>query len=212
MPRHYDNSIYTTALPMQNKKDEPARAKALLNMLQCEAKNKEWDSINRVTRPPWGGNPLSIQVQTPSGPMTYDTEETVFHHATAHLSIRFCLAYSAPCYSSQLLEDIGHLSNTWCSKDILDGTYAYPPNTDQWTVKILQEAHYTYKLLSNDRIDGNVSIQNLQSYWQGANKRISSSFSRLHFGHYKAASTDKHLSALHAAKLTACPRHGTPLG
>jgi hypothetical protein len=34
--------------------DEPARAKALLNMLQCEAKSKEWGSINRVTRPPSG--------------------------------------------------------------------------------------------------------------------------------------------------------------
>jgi hypothetical protein len=144
--------------------------------------------------------------------MIYDTEETVFHHATAHLSIRFCLTYSAPCYSSQLLEDIGHLGNTQCSKDILDGTYAYPSDTDQWTVRILQEAHYTYKLLCDNRIDGNVSIHNFQSYWQDANKRISSSFIRLHFGHYKAASSDKHLSALHAAKLTACARHGTPLG
>jgi hypothetical protein len=70
--------------------------------------------------------------------MTYDTKETIFHHATAHLSIRFRLAYSAPCYSSQLLEDIGHLGNTWRSKEILDGIYAYLPNTDQWTVKILQ--------------------------------------------------------------------------
>ncbi len=144
--------------------------------------------------------------------MTYDTEETVFHYATAHLSIRFCLAYSAPCYSSQLLEDTGDLGDTRCSKDMPNGTYAYLPNTDQWTVKILQEAHYTYKLISNDRIDGNVSVHDFQSYWQGANKRISSSFSCLHFGHYKAASSDKHLSTLHAAKLTACARHGTPLG
>ncbi len=96
--------------------------------------------------------------------MTYDMEETVFHHATAHLSIRFRLAYFTPCYSSQLLEDIGHLGNTQCSKDICNGTYAYPPDTDQWTVSILKEAHYTYKLLSNDRIDGNVSAHNFQSY------------------------------------------------
>jgi hypothetical protein len=192
--------------------NEPAHAKALLNMLQHEAKSKEWGSINRVMHPPQGGNPLLIQVQTPSGPMTYDTEENIFHHENAHLSIRFHLAYSAPCYSSQLLKDIGHLSNTQCSKDILNGTYAYPPDTDQWTVKILQEAHYTYKLFCNHRIDGNVSVHNFQSYWQGANKRISSSFSCLHFGHYKAASSNKHLSALHAAKLTACTRHRTPLG
>jgi hypothetical protein len=40
--------------------NEPAHAKALLNMLQREAKSKEWGSINRVTRPPRGCNLLSI--------------------------------------------------------------------------------------------------------------------------------------------------------
>ena len=42
-------------------------------------------------------------------------------------------------------------------------------------------------------------------------KRISSSYSGLHFGHYKAASFDKDLSALHAAKLSECARQGLPL-
>ena len=38
------------------------------------------------------------------------------------------------------------------------------------------------------------------------------SYSGLHFGHYKAASFDKNLSVLHAAKLLECAKRGLPLG
>jgi hypothetical protein len=105
-----------------------------------------------------------------------------------HLSLQFRLTYSTPCYLSQILEDIGHLGNTQCAQEIFKGSYAYPPDTDQWTMKILQEAHHTYNLLGNDSIDTTVSVYNLQDYWQGTNEAISSLFSCLHFGGYKATS------------------------
>jgi hypothetical protein len=54
-------------------------------------------------------------------------------------------------------------------------------------------------------------VSDFQGYWQQADKTISSSFSRLHFGHYKAENFSKDLSALHAAKLTACGKKGIPL-
>jgi hypothetical protein len=117
----------------------------------------------------------------------------------------------APIYSTQILDDIGHLGKYQSTQDIVDGTYAYPSNTDQWTMKILQEAHILYQLLSNESIDITVSVYDFQDYWQGANEAISSLYSRLHFGHYKAASFDKNLSALHAAKLSACTKKGIPL-
>jgi len=55
-----------------------------------------------------------------------------------------------------------------------------------------------------------VTVEEYQYYWQRANERISSSFSGLHFGHYKAASFHPRLSALHAAKLSACAKTGVP--
>jgi hypothetical protein len=130
----------------------------------------------------------------------------VFHHAMEHLSIHFCIAYSAPCYSNQLLDKIGHFGNTQRAQNILDGTYTFLPDTNVWTMKILREAHYTYKLLSKESINTMVSVVDFQNYWQSANEKISSSFSCLHFGHYKAASFDRNLSALHAAKPSACAR------
>ncbi len=54
-----------------------------------------------------------------------------------------------------------------------------------------------------------VSTTDFQSFWRHANEDIQSSESGCHFGHYKAASHNRYLSAMHAAKLTATT--GDPL-
>ncbi len=94
---------------------------------------------------------------------------------------------------------------------MLEGTYAFPSDTDRWTRMILEEAHHTYTILAQGKIKTTISVHDYQDYWQSAHKKTSSSFSHLHFGHYKAASYSTTLSSLHAAKLTACGRMGAPL-
>jgi hypothetical protein len=64
---------------------------------------------------------------------------------------------------------------------------------------------------STGKIKITISMHDYQDYWQSANKKTSSSFSPLHFGHYKATSYSTTLSSLHAAKLAACGRMGIPL-
>jgi hypothetical protein len=76
---------------------------------------------------------------------------------------------------------------------------------------ILEEAHHTYTILANEKIATTITVRDFQTYWQKVNEKTSSSFSRLHFGHYKAASHSSLLSSLNAAKLTACARMGVPL-
>jgi hypothetical protein len=57
-----------------------------------------------------------------------------------------------------------------------------------------------------------VSTTDFQSYWRHINEDIQSFKSGCHFGHYKAASFDLYLSAMHAAKLTlAASTTGVPL-
>jgi hypothetical protein len=78
-------------------------ARAILQMMKREHRSRVWRGINYSTQLPCGGYPLAFQVTTPTGVKLHDTEATVFEHATKHLSTQFRLAYSAPCYSSQLL-------------------------------------------------------------------------------------------------------------
>ncbi len=56
-----------------------------------------------------------------------------------------------------------------------------------------------------------MSIEDYQEYWQRSDEAISSLYSRGYRGHYKAANYSRDLSALQAAKLSACTKKGIPL-
>jgi hypothetical protein len=116
----------------------------ILEILTWEQEWKKWQWINNTTWSPQGGNPLSVRVQ--SGPITetYDTEDEVVGHTSNHLSKCFHLAYFAPCYCRKLFDDLGFTGDTECAQQILEGTYDFPLDTNIWTKKILQEAHYTF--------------------------------------------------------------------
>jgi hypothetical protein len=182
----------------------------ILEILTWEQEPKKWRRINNTTRPPQGGNPLMVCVQ--SGPVieTYDTEDEVVRHTSNHLSKCFHIAYSASCYCRKLFDDLGFTGDTECAQQILEGTYDFPP-TDIWTKKILQEAHYTFSHMSGAEIMIIVTMEDFQNFWRRVDERTSSSFSRVTFSHYKAAASNPMLSAMHTTYLTACACRGLPL-
>ncbi len=96
-------------------------------------------------------------------------------------------------------------------QQILEGTYEYPPDTDIWTKKILQEALFTFSRMSGAEVATMIMTKDFQDYWQCVDERTSSLFSGVTFLHYKAASFHAMLSAMHAAYLTACAQKGIPL-
>jgi hypothetical protein len=132
-------------------------------------------------------------------------------HTLDHLSECFHLAYSALCYQEQLFNDLGFMGDTECSKQILEGMYDYPPNTDIWTKKILQEAHYTFPRMSGAMIATTIFTADFQQYWIKVDKWTSTSFSGVTFLHYKAAASHSMLLAMHAAYLSVCAWKGIPL-
>ena len=135
-------------------------------------------------------------------------EQEVFDHTADHLSKRFRLAYSAPCYKGQLFDDLGFMGDTACSQQILDGTYKHPPDTDIWAKKILQEAHHTFLQMSGIEISTSVTTEDFQYYWQRVDEQTLSSFSGATFSDYKAAAFHRMLLAMHAAYLSACAKKG----
>ena len=132
-------------------------------------------------------------------------------HTSDHLCGRFRLAYSTPCYHGQLFDDLGFMGDTECLQQILEGTYEYPPDTDIWTKKILQEAQHTFTRMSGKEIATTISTADFQQYWRRVDERTLSSFSSVTFSNYKMVASHSMLSAMHAAYLTACARCGIPL-
>ena len=103
------------------------------------------------------------------------------------------------------------MGDTKCLQRILEGTYDYPPNTDVWTKKILQEAQHTFTRMSGKEIATTISTADFQQYWRRVDERTSSSFSGITFSDYNAVASHTMLSAMHAAHLTLCARRGIPL-
>jgi hypothetical protein len=103
------------------------------------------------------------------------------------------------------------MGDTECSKQILEGTYEYPPDTNIWTKKILQEAQHTFSHMSCAEIATTISTADFQQYWKRVDERTSSSFSGVTFSHYKAVASHSMLSVMHAAYLTVCAQRGIPL-
>ena len=135
----------------------------------------------------------------------------MFLQVSTYLSERFHLAFPAPCFKGRLFDDLGFIGDEHVVQQILEGTYDYPPDVDPATRLLFEEASRTYLALSREEVATYVTAEDFAYYWQRANERISSSYSGLHFSHYKAASFNPALSALHAAKLSACARKGVPL-
>ncbi len=135
----------------------------------------------------------------------------MFNHTAEHLLKRFHLAYLAPCYKGHLFDNLGFMGNTECSQQILDGTYEYPPDTDIWTKKILQEAHHTFMQMSGIEISTSVTTEDFQYFWQQVDEQTLLSFSGATFSHYKAATFHCMLLAMHAAYLSACAKKRIPL-
>jgi hypothetical protein len=90
-------------------------------------------------------------------------ENEMFEHTSKHLSQRFCLAHSAPCYQGQLFDDLGFMGDTECTQKILKGTYEYPPDTNEWTKKILQQAQMTFSQMSGTVIATMITTEDFQT-------------------------------------------------
>jgi hypothetical protein len=103
------------------------------------------------------------------------------------------------------------MGDTECSQQILEGMYEYPPDTDIWTKKLLQEDQHTFSHMSGAEIATTISTADFQQYWKRVDERTSSSFSGVTFSHYKAVASHSMLSAMLAAYLTTCVRRGIPL-
>ncbi len=110
------------------------------------------------------------------------------------------VAQGAPILQdAQLHSNFGFLANTDLTDQVLQGSYVYPKNMDTHTNLLLQKAQHIFHRLSKEEVVDFVSTTDFQSYWLHANEDIQSSKSGCHFGHYKVASYNWYLLAMHAS-------------
>ncbi len=186
---------------------------AIQKILCVESIQCCWRSIQWAANPTRSGAVTWLTVPHPAGDTLYATREGVESQGAPAIEMRYKVAQAELILQdARLHNDFGFLANTVLADQVLQGSYIYPENMDTHTKLLSQETQHIFHRLSKEEVVDFVSTIDFQSYWRHANEDIQSSKSGCHFGHYKSASFDCYLSAMHAAKLTLAASTSIPLG
>ena len=151
-----------------------------------------------------------LEVLQPDGSViAYEGKEECKRVIKAELKARFTRAKSAPICQGNLFDLLGYDADTETAIQILEGTFDPPAGMDEPTGLLFKEMARIWKKMEDGEVDIIVTEGDFKYYWGKARERTSSSFSMLHFGHYKAAAKSDKLSKLHALKLTLISRFGS---
>eukprot|EP00956_Cyclotella_meneghiniana_P035709 scaffold117520_cov80-Cyclotella_meneghiniana.AAC.3 len=137
-------------------------------------------------------------------------EDEVIRSIQAETSTRFQLAGSALICNGLLYKQFGYLADSDAAEQVLMGTYRAPPGTDAATLLLLEEIGRIGRQWRAHQISLSISTEDFQEYWRHMKERTSSSYSGLHFGHYKALSRSDSLSELFARKVSLVSALGLP--
>ena len=124
--------------------------------------------------------------------------------------MRFQLAAEAPISSSTLLEQLGYLGDTEIAQQLVEGRYELPEDLDDATTLLLQEIGRVGIQLTNGEVKIDISPEEFQYFWKRIREGTASSYSGVHYGHYKAAAHSEKISQFLAKNITLISRTGCP--
>lgn len=105
---------------------------------------------------------------------------------------RFTLADSSPVCNGLLGKQLGYLADTDIAQSILNVTFAPPPETSDATVLVLAEIGRIAAVIRQGGVCLTLLPEEFTIYWRAIKESTSSSYSKVHFGHYKVAAMYLH--------------------
>jgi hypothetical protein len=101
--------------------------------------------------------------------------------------------------------------NTDAARAILQGTYTVPAETNEYTREFLNTIQASAPCDPHLQISCEITKEDFQQYWKKTKERTSSTILGLHYGHYKAASSNDTLSEIHALMTELAVTGASPL-
>jgi len=158
-----------------------------------------WESFHRIRALKGlklGTSISQVEVQGPSGPQIVSDRHSVEQALCQSLQQRFTKAHGSPFLHGQLALEVDPYGCGIAARSILNGTYVCPPDTDEYMRQFVDALKWP--LLQPQLISSVLTSANFCTHWKHARECNSSSYSGLHFGHYKAATLVSSLAHLHA--------------
>jgi hypothetical protein len=118
------------------------------------------------------------------------------------------MADSSPFCNGLLGEQLGYLADTETARQILEGTFEPPPDTPDAILLVIEEIARIARQIGEGAVRLVLSEDEFTRCWAPIDERTSSSKSKIHFGHYKAAAKIKRLARFFSKKLSFIARTG----
>ena len=179
------------------------KSNEIKSIIKREEVKRKWARINRALQKRYGKSIDTVTIESDGETILLDTQTPLEDAIMSNNSKRFTLAYdNSPLLDgSKLHNDLGCLADTDAAKQILLGTYAYHQGTDPDTISMLNMLAHNFRTYGATPINFRITTEDYVAYWKGRREATASSFSGLHFGHYKAASASPFLSSIHAKSI-----------
>ena len=192
---------------------QEATEKRILEIIDREKQRSYWRRLNFAMSKPRGRSVRIVSDETEDGDVIEHIGQTAVEQAIwngIHHK-RFHLAEQAPICQGTMREQFGYLATTIAARQVLAGTYKYPPDFDQATRELCEACARIRLGVPADSVNTTVKHGEWSQRWSKAREKTSSSESGLHFGHYKASARSPVVSHLHALKTTLALKRGFAL-
>ena len=172
----------------------------IFDILRTESTWRQWHTLRQTVNPNRGGAVTRLlKVPDVAEDSLYATRGGVETQVALTIGACYKTAQGAPIIQdSQLHKDFGFLADTDATARVLAETYEYPQDMGAHTRLLLEEAHTVFSSLLEEEIIDFVTPTDFRSFWCHTEEDIQSSESGCHFGHYKSASHDRYITALHS--------------
>jgi len=179
---------------------------------QREKSVTDWRRINSAWATRSGGCVTKVSIKTNNNVVELTSQIPIEDAIMDNNDRRFKLPYGTSLLNdSTLHQELGLLSTTEAAEQILSGTYKYKDDVDPETIRVLNVFAQVFKGNREMNFDQGISGEDYRNYWYGRKEKTSSSYSRLHFGHWIACADSPYLSSLLAKKIELSFRSGSPL-
>jgi len=129
----------------------------------------------------------------------HSTQTTVNKAIMRRLTRRFQLTQGTFFMKPGNRIKYGLIAETDAARRLLSGEIDLDDIVDDDTREMLRCFEMTAEIRADGQISLHISRKDFQDYWKAMNERTSSSFSELHFGHYKTGARSDYISDVHAA-------------
>ena len=151
-----------------------------------EGNKNMWYCITRYQNDPHSPAPtvvnLMVNGMAEDSTIKEDTEQFIFEETEQ----RFQLEANAPIETTKLMKQLGYLSNSEIAEQILNGTFITPSDLDDATALVLEYIGHIGMQVRNGETIVTISADKFYYFWKRVKEVTASSYSGIHYGHYKA--------------------------